>query len=552
MITIDNYKEKVKAVNWDKVPAAKKNRTAVEELFELYGMDDDIDKTINTYLKQISATVKEGGGSGKAKAAKKTGSKPKNLTEFKRYLKENIGSDIYLDSYYTFGGKKENRKETREIGLVQNDSVMFIDVFGKEKWLTFGKAIDWEFSEAFAKNTEIADLTYYYERPAHWSNKNKPVKQKKKTIRTVLRESQLFRYFTPFPQLEVVESSNEFVDIVEKVEKQLRAIPLIDDKDETPIFDLPVYGHYFYGGDDYWILDKTNENDLFGYGILGDPRMGESGWLPLQDIRKSPRWNLDFHWDVKPLGEVLHKAYPNDFPPYKPTAKKPAAKKPAAKKAATKKKAVKKAVNVKFVDAFSEEFKLLRRFLNATKKDVLTFSQIRLLYMAFNKAAVSRTVRKTSDKADEFTQANKGIEKIYGQVKLSDTAKNNGIKLNIENTKLIEDLEKYVSGTKVNYAVTLLRSFIGLQGTKPEVSKAARLLKRFENAIKTDRVDKENRLYDEVKEAIKELKAYVEDPDDKIEVDHIGLSRPAVKRSNKKLKFREVKKKRQTRSKRKR
>src|SRR5680860_136488 len=140
--------------------------------------------------------------------------------------------------------------------------------------------------------------------------------------------------------------------------------------------------------------------------------------------------------------------------PAKKKANKPNAKnaksikadKPSAKK-------VKKVVDHKIVDNFSEEFKLLRRFLNATKKETLSYQQVRLLYMAFNKAAVSRNVRKSSDKADEFELANEGITKMFDQSD-NEEAKEHGIKLRIENTKLIEDLTAYVSGTKINYAIT--------------------------------------------------------------------------------------------------
>ncbi len=207
----------------------------------------------------------------------------------------------------------------------------------------------------------------------------------------------------------------------------------------------------------------------------------------------------------------------------KPTAKNKPTKKQPAKKI---KKAV---VDVKLVNNFSEEFKLLRRFLNATKKETLTYRQVRLLYMAFNKAAVSRNVRKSSDKGDEFEKANEGITKIFEQSQNSDQAKERGIKLEIENTKLIKELTAYVAGTKINYAVTLLRSFISMQGTIPGKEKAERLLKRFTNAFKTDRVNDKNRLYDQVMDAISELKEYLKSPKEKVDVEMYGLSVPGKK-----------------------
>jgi hypothetical protein len=200
-----------------------------------------------------------------------------------------------------------------------------------------------------------------------------------------------------------------------------------------------------------------------------------------------------------------------------------------AKKANAKK--VKKVVDYKIVANFSEEFKLLRRFLNATKKETLTFKQVRLLYMAFNKAAVSRNVRKSSDKSDEFELANSAIAKIFDQSD-NDHAKEHGIQLKIEDTNLIEELTAYVSGTKINYAITLLRSFISVQGTIPGKEKAERLLKRFTNAFKNDRLNDKNRLYDQVMDAIYELKEYLKSPKEPVDVEAFGLSVPKGTCSN--------------------
>lgn len=66
-----------------------------------------------------------------------------------------------------------------------------------------------------------------------------------------------------------------------------------------------------------------------------------------------------------------------------------------------------------------------------------------------------------------------------------------------------------------------------MQGTSPGKEKAQRLLKRIENGIKKNKVDKTNRLYDEVKKAEKELKEYISGKDKEVEVDPYGLSVPA-------------------------
>ena len=212
----------------------------------------------------------------------------------------------------------------------------------------------------------------------------------------------------------------------------------------------------------------------------------------------------------------------------KKPVKKAAPKKKVAKKATEKpkKRKLNKKVDVTFVDAYSEEFKLLRRFRNTIKKETLTFRQLRLLYMAFNKAVVARKVRKQAENADEFTKANAGITKLFSQVKDKNLDDEKLLKIDIENESLVNEINKFVDNTKINYAVSLLRSFIGMQGTKPATDKVERLLKRFENGIEKKRVTKDNRLYDQVKDAVKEMKEYLENPEEKIDVDMYGLSVP--------------------------
>ncbi len=436
MITIQNYNDKKSNINWKDLPeAVTKNRKAVEEMFDLYGEDEDIDKMINTFLGKVNEGYKQATATGKTKSAAKTKPTPKKKLPVERVQ----------------GG--------------------------------------WNYPE---KNETIAD---------------------------VVKGSKLFKLYAPKPQQAIVLQSDEHIDTIKKLEKDLAAIPTKEQGGK--IMDQKIYAHYFYGGSDWYVMDRSRgDREPFGYAILnGDLQMAEAGYLPLAEFQTSKKVELDFFFNQgQTLKSVLKKQYPSEFAEE--------VKKIAPKKAAPAKKSVKKAVNVTTVDSYSEEFKLLRRFLNATKKENLSFRQVHLLWMAFNKAAVSRKVRKSSDKADEFTEAQKGIEKIFGQVEFSERAKKNGVKLNIENEKLIKNLQKYISSTKINYAVTLLRSFIGFQGTQPGIDKANRLLKKINNAFAKDRIDKTNRLYDELMRAKEELRDYIKTPANDVEVDMIGLSAP--------------------------
>ncbi len=437
MITVKNYNEKKEAVNWKDQPSAvTDNRETVEDMLDLYGDDEAIDKMIDIYIKTINKNY----------STKKEDPKPKAK---KKPVSENKSKP-----------KKEYPIERVQGGFQVPDK------------------------------DEI-----------------------KETITSVLLDSTMVRHFIPNNQRKAV-TSDELIDVVKRLEKELNDIPTKEQKGS--IMDQKVYAHYFNSGSDWYVTDiSRGKDEPFGYAVLnGDLQMAEAGYLPLSEIKSSRSAELDFYFNTgKTLKQILKSKYPSEFEDDAPRNTKAA------------KKTVKKAVDVKFVDSYSEEFKLLRRFLNATKKEGLTFRQVQLLYMAFQKAAVGRSVRKASDKADEFTLANAGITKIYSQSE-TDNAKKNGIELDIENTKLIKDLTEYVSSTKINYAVTLLRSFIGMQGTKVQVEKAQRLLKKIQNGIDKGRVDKDNRLYDQVTAAAKELKEYIADPSEKMDAEMYGLSAP--------------------------
>lgn len=426
MITINNYSEKEKSINWSDMPqAVAKNRNDVVGMFDLYGEDPDIDKTIDTWLSLLNQNAD---------------------TTMKKVSK-----------------KKSVKKAASKLKVSK-------------------------------KATTVA---------------------KKETIEDVLLQSGKFRTFVPRFQQMTVANSDEFIDDVKRINKELEAIP--NKEQGGKIGDQKVYARYFSlkGDTHYFVLDYANK-EPYGYAVLnGDLQMAEPGYLPWQEIKGSRYMELDFHFEPgRTLNEVLHSIYPNEVP------------KPGKKKPAKAKKKINKKVDVTFVDAYSEEFKLLRRFRNVIKKEKLTFKQLRLLYMAFNKAVVSRKVRKQAENADEFTKANAGITKLFSQVKDENLDDEKLLQIDIENESLVNEINKFVDGTKVNYAVTLLRSFISLQGTKPATEKVERLLKRFENGVKKNRVTKDNRLFDQVKDAIKEMKEYLDNPEEKIDVEMYGLSAP--------------------------
>jgi len=249
----------------------------------------------------------------------------------------------------------------------------------------------------------------------------------------------------------------------------------------------------------------------------------------ISELRTDVEGIMEFYNDDKSIKETVDifikkiNAANKSKPSPSPEKKQPAAKKPTPKKEASKK--VQTTDTFEMVDNFSKEFMLIRRFYNlVSKKQTASFRSIQLLYMAFEKAIVGRNVRKKSENAALFTKVNAKLVKLYKSVKEGEF----NAKITFTDSKLLLEMEKFVKGKKVNAAITLLNSYIGMQGYKPEKEKAERLMKRIESAISKGRISKGNRLYELLLDAKKELKSYIKNPNEKIDAEAFGLSRPGV------------------------
>ena len=249
----------------------------------------------------------------------------------------------------------------------------------------------------------------------------------------------------------------------------------------------------------------------------------------ISELRTDVEGIMEFYNDDKSIKETVDifilaiNAANKSKPSPSPEKKQPAAKKPTPKKEASKK--VQTTDTFEMVDNFSKEFMLIRRFYNlVSKKQTASFRSIQLLYMAFEKAIVGRNVRKKSENAALFTKVNAKLVKLYKSVKEGEF----NAKITFTDSKLSLEMEKFVKGKKVNAAITLLNSYIGMQGYKPEKEKAERLMKRIESAISKGRISKGNRLYELLLDAKKELKSYIKNPNEKIDAEAFGLSRPGV------------------------
>jgi len=348
--------------------------------------------------------------------------------------------------------------------------------------------------------------------------------QKEERIRTheQIRLTTYFKKLVPYNQKKTLSQmdSSDYDEIIAKVEKQLEELPKKSQGES--IEKSIVHAHYYHGNTDWFITDISQQNNqFFGYIVLnGNTQDAEAGFFSIDELTQERNYKigfieLDFHFKKDTLENILYKKYPKFYP--KPTIK-------STKKATPKSTTMKKVVDIKMVDCFSTEYRLIRRFYNLIRlHKTTTFRKIQLLYTAFQKAPLERSIRKISTNADLFTKTNEKVVALFNAV---NPTKSNA---NIEFTdkKLFEQMQNFVKGQKVNYAITLLKSFVSLQGLKPDTEKAQRLLTRIDNAIKKGKVTKNNRLFKQLTDAKAELESYVSKPTTKIEPTQIGLSLPA-------------------------
>jgi KaiC/GvpD/RAD55 family RecA-like ATPase len=220
-------------------------------------------------------------------------------------------------------------------------------------------------------------------------------------------------------------------------------------------------------------------------------------------------------------------------------------KKTANKKQTNSKKKVNKAVNKTAINHYSESFKLLRRLRNFLRKDVVSFQQIRLLYMAYSKAAIEKKLDQNDPYYDLYKKANDVVVKMYKAAdEKKDSYKDTGFNVVDTESNIYKKIDDLINSKKIDIGVRLTKRFVNIQGTSPDKAKAKRLLKSIENAIDKDNIKEGNRLFDEVKKARKELNDYIKN-DDPIEVTKYSVkkkvdSKPAMSgakpRSGKKLK----------------
>ncbi len=184
MITIKNYQDQKNAVNWNKMPkSVQDTRSDIEDMMEFYDEDAELKELVDIFLKQINDNSKPVGEiivgklpkndfvEPKAKTRNPERAKVDNLTELKKWLSENIGSKLYLESDYS-GPFPKKFKEERVIEKVQSDKFATKRPSGELAWMDFDIAKKWTFSNrALLYRDENVVLVFHYEKPDDFGDK---------------------------------------------------------------------------------------------------------------------------------------------------------------------------------------------------------------------------------------------------------------------------------------------------------------------------------------------------------------------------------------------
>ena len=117
----------------------------------------------------------------------------------------------------------------------------------------------------------------------------------------------------PVQQLFVTKGSlKEFTGAIQRLEATLEKCPKLRETDGLP--EHPAMFHYFYGLTDIFICEYNRDDLMFGYAILdGDLRNCEWGFFSLEELRRIPQLNIDYHFEEQSIEAALYNAYPQRF-----------------------------------------------------------------------------------------------------------------------------------------------------------------------------------------------------------------------------------------------
>ncbi len=334
----------------------------------------------------------------------------------------------------------------------------------------------------------------------------------------------IVKKFMPEFQQRVIIGSEEHFEIIERLEREIKAIPKdtrasdkayekAQKKGKANYMDFyTVYAHFFIGGSNWYVLSWDGDQYLSCYVVLNsDTRMSEMGDVALSEFHEN-HVELDFFWEIKSLSKALHDAYPSEFPEPSHTEKEEVKKETSGKethptvpsnnekaKKIVKEKAQEES-SAKAVEKITTEISFIKRYAGLHGK-TKNRAQILNLLNALQKAILEKRIRKTSPYAKEIQSIQSQLIKCYNQM-------GNAIKITIDD-KTLESYREIAASEKSMLSVLYIKQYIGLHGKKDVKDKAGMLLEKLENTIQSGKINQTDDYYDEVSEIRSSLKSYL-------------------------------------------
>lgn len=117
--------------------------------------------------------------------------------------------------------------------------------------------------------------------------------------------------FMPLMQQKAIVGSEEHWETLERLEDIIKKMPKTYGTENQEADDKIVYLHYFYGGSDWYIVEKDSEKEqyqAFGYAILNNDTMNaEWGYISIEEIKSTNKIELDFYFEPVRFGDLKAK-----------------------------------------------------------------------------------------------------------------------------------------------------------------------------------------------------------------------------------------------------
>lgn len=160
--------------------------------------------------------------------------------------------------------------------------------------------------------------------------------------------------------------------------------------------------------------------------------------------------------------------------------------------------------NAKKVEAFSDEIKFMKRFMNMDGK-LKNRNQIRLFINALQKAIRERRITKTSPYAKQIMEIQDSLIRFHKRFK-TDNQKEPVSYSDATRTKYLTLIGRQIE----LLSVKLIKSYINLQGKIIPNQKAKNLHNRIANAINKSKLTKRDKYWKEVQDILGHLKTFVQ------------------------------------------